>query len=364
MDWDCRVGRVGGFVTAMAAGAVACGRTRMPPPSPDPAPSHRAACAAAVTPAGIPRGALALAIAGPTDTLTSVPRLLNQIVASTGAAGCAGPRPADPGNGWAFVPDTVVVRRVSDRGARDALDQGADVVVTRDPRVVAYAAVSPGLVSIPLLWDRVYVLAGLHPALLPDSAATPLRAALASDAVHTDARAFEEARAVPDTVCTGDTARVDTTGGAAAVQHAGGRPADAARILYDQRDSIARYLAERIAVLASTHGRLLAGVAPVIGRPGGEIYATGLPATELARAIAAPGGAMYIVAVSSPAPPSCTAADTSLANVQGITIEPGGRQAGIVPLIETRAWAIVRRDAIQRIVAAGERAVVAEERTP
>ncbi len=335
------------------AGAAACGKTYMPAPSPGPVPAGRAA---ACTPAIAPAGPIAVAIAGPPDSLgandpaAAVPRLLSQIAAAAAAAAvpeCVSPGPAGPGGSPADGQDTIVVRRVGDRGARDALEQGADIVVTRDRSVVAYAAGHPGLISVPLPWDRVYVLVVRHQPGRTDSAADPLREALASDAIHADARPFRAGTVLPDTSCGGDAAHPASV--AVAPLPSAERAPGAARILYDQEDSVARYLAERVAVLASTGSSLLAGVAPALGRMGTEMYATGLLASELPRAVMDASGAAYIVANPSVTPPSCGEARALPA---------------VVPLIETRAWAIVRRDAVSHVAALGGRAVVAEDRAP
>jgi hypothetical protein len=254
------------------------------------------------------------------------------------------------------------VRRVSDRGARDALDQGADILVTRDRLVVAYATGRPGLVPIALPWDRVYVLVVRQQASSPDSDANPLRAALASDAVRADARAFGAGMVVPDTICGGDAGHAAHAAVAPLV--ADGQVRGAAHILYDQEDSVARFLAERIAVLASTRSSLLAGVAPALGRAGTEMYAMGLPASELPRAASDTSERAYIVAIPLRTPPSCGDDAAFPPSAPGFTIASGDRQTATVPLIETRAWAIVRRDAVSRIAALSGRAVVAEDRTP
>jgi hypothetical protein len=364
MDWVCRLGRIGGFVAV--AGAAACGKTYVPVPSPDPVPADRTG---ACVPATAPSGPIAFAIAGPPDSgggsdlAAVVPSLLSQIAAAATPPVCVSPRPAGPGGTPPDGQDTVVVRRVSDRGTRDALDQGADILVTRDRSVVAYAAGHPALVSVPLPWDRVYVLV-MHdqPGGRPDSAADPLRAALASDAVQADARAFGSETVLPDTVCAVDAAHPASV--AVVPLAAAGRMPDAARILYDQKDSVARFLAERIAVLASTRSSLLARVAPGLVRMGAEMYAAGLPASEFPRAAMINRGAASIVAIPSLTPTACSDANALLANAPGLPIQSGDRQTATVPLIETRAWAIVRRDAVSRIAALGGRAIVAEDRAP
>jgi hypothetical protein len=348
MDWVCRLGRIGGFVGV--AGTAACGKSYRPAPPPGPVPAGQSAACAPVT---APAGPISVAFAGPPDSVgasdpaAAVAALLTQIAAAAIAPACVNPRPARPIDTTEDGQDTVVVRQVGERGARDALDQGADIVVTRDRSVVAYAADNAGLVSVPLPWDRVYVLVVRPGPAWRDSVADSLREALASDAVHADARAFGAGRVSPGTVCSGDSAHPASA--AVAPPPAARRTPGAARILYDQADSVSRFLAERMAVLASTSSSLLAGMAPALGRMDTEMYATGLPAGELPGAVTDGSGGAYIIAIPSATLQLCGEA---------------GALPAIVPLIQTRAWAIVRRDGVSRIAALGGRPVVAEVRAP
>src|SRR6185312_8630230 len=76
---------------------------------------------------------------------------------------------------------------------RDAIDRGVDLVQTSDPDVIEYASRRSGLTTVPLPWNRAYLLllpsrsAGVGTAIPSDTAS--LRAALARDAVRADARA-------------------------------------------------------------------------------------------------------------------------------------------------------------------------------
>src|SRR5437016_4559599 len=54
--------------------------------------------------------------------------------------------------------------------ARDALDEGSDLVITDDPAVLEYAGTRPGYVDVALDWNRTYVL------LAPAAFAVALRA--------------------------------------------------------------------------------------------------------------------------------------------------------------------------------------------
>lgn len=90
--------------------------------------------------------------------------------------------------------------RTSPRGdARDLLDQGADLVVTRDPRALAYVTGQPQFHSVPLGWSRRYFLItrGTAMAAPPDSAALQV---LADAAVRVEAR---PARAPDPVSCDG-----------------------------------------------------------------------------------------------------------------------------------------------------------------
>ncbi|HKW42256.1 MAG TPA: ABC transporter substrate-binding protein, partial [Gemmatimonadales bacterium] len=119
-----------------------------------------------------------------------------------------------PGGGWPIgtgsrwmggterdAPDLLVARPVlraglavakigivTPGGVRDALDGGADLLVTRDPTALEYAARLPGYADVALEWDRTYVLLGPgrdHPD------AGELRLESLRDAVHGDARPAE-----------------------------------------------------------------------------------------------------------------------------------------------------------------------------
>ena len=97
--------------------------------------------------------------------------------------------PADP---------YLLIRRIPSGDARDAIDAGADVLVTDDPVAVAYAAARAHLATVRLPWTRTYTLAlpGAAPKigellLRPDSESVALRTSLARDAVRADARAAQ-----------------------------------------------------------------------------------------------------------------------------------------------------------------------------
>ncbi len=286
----------GAAALALAAG---CGGSAgAPPVSPDAArPPDRCA----TPPAVAPRDTVTVGFDRTVDADRAVAR---QLHTDAGAADCAG-TPRDSGaydlvrlRDTLFavprVPGLPVLRiRPGATDARDLLDGGADLVMTRDPRALAYAAGRAGFVTVPLAWDRTYVL--LSPAPLP---VPGLRAAVRSDA-RTPEPPFWW---LDTTVCRGD----DFSGTNQARR----------RLLVPAGDPVARDLAERIAA----------------SRPGIVVA----PADSLSFAAALDRGmdAGYVVPLPRAAPAACPTPRW-----------PAGWSAA--PLAETRAWLILRSGALR-----------------
>lgn len=182
----------------------------------------------------------------------------------------------------AFEPDSAEpwptqVTTGSPSDLRDALDAGAELVVTADAEVLEYAASLPGTALAPLPWNRTYVLliapgtSGLAGITGADSLA--FRESLAGDAVRAAARAaqppfwWEEpgecpARASPDVS-----------------QRSGS-------VIYPAADPVARALAERVVALAGsptvTAGEVAAGAFPGVVASGAHAgYVVPLPRVPL-----------------------------------------------------------------------------------
>ena len=181
---------------------------------------------------------------------------------------------------------------------RDLLDRGADLMVSRDPALVEYANGKPAIVTFALPWSRTYVL--LQPA-----GAEPVPASAARDAVKGDVRRAEPpfwweergsecVRTVPSSV-----------------------PASA-RVVYLRGDEAARGLAERIVALAASDEGLRTAA---------------LGASEFSSALAGGGERAYIIALPR----------QTLAPCRDSAGWPSG--ATLHPLIDTRAYALVRRGA-------------------
>ena len=202
--------------------------------------------------------------------------------------------------------DTLLFRRASGKDARDLLDAGVDLLVTRDRAVTDYATTQRAFTVVDLPWDRVYVLASAEP---PTTRLDGLEQAVRGEARRPQGGGFwwEELRACgpapagPPTASTG-----------------------ARRIAYVRGDPAARDLAGRIAALG---GGTAAGLGPA----------------EFSRSLTGGAGAGYVVALPRTVPDACRAARDLLPPWP----------AAVAPLVETRARAVVRRG-ISRWVVDGD----------
>ncbi len=214
------------------------------------------------------------------------------------------------------VPNAAAIRMtLSPPGSgdlRDAIDQGTNLVQSRDPDLLDYARRRPGLTVAPLPWDRTYVLVlpawstAVRAALPADTAA--FQAALAGDAVRGDARAaagpfwWEGLAACP------------------MPRSPQARAAYEDAIGYPTGDAIARALAERIVALA---GAGVGSAAALTARaiPGGRLTAT-VRQGDLRG---------YVLRLPRHAPVPCREA----------SVFPP--DAAIVPLVDSRPSAVLQR---------------------
>jgi len=192
-----------------------------------------------------------------------------------------------------------------DGDPRDALDRGADLVVTRDPAVVDYVANRAEFTTFPLPWSRTYVL--LQPAGAPRIwilGVDSVGRSLARDVAQADARGAEPSvwrRQCPHT----DLSYVVP-------------PPISPRIVYPRDDKVARGLAERIVALT---------------RDTVPLRSAGLDPAEFAAAVRNRRDRGYVLGLPRQVPAPC----------HELEALPVG--AWIQPLIDTRAHAIVRRGA-------------------
>jgi len=195
---------------------------------------------------------------------------------------------------------------------RDALDQGADLMITSDPTVLEYADSRPGYVDAPLDWTRMYAL--LVPAGgergepgLGDVHVESLR-----DAVHLDARPADEAGSA---FWFADLKACSFP----AVRDAAPAAGQRRRVVYDQADRNAADLAARIVGLG------------VLGKQG---VASGLAPAAFAVALRSGGDAAYVLPIRRHVFDVCRAA---------LELPSWSWSGTIVPLLDVRPHAVVRR---------------------
>lgn len=194
------------------------------------------------------------------------------------------------------------------RDARDALDGEVDLVVTRDPVLVDYVSNRVEFATFALPWSRTYAL--LEGGNRQENLGSVLREAsvrssLARDAVRAGARAAEPPYWWSDhSSCPATSTRYSGT--------------PSSRVAYRKDDEVARGLAERIVALASTSTGL---------------RAVGLEAAEFATAVRGGTERAYVIGLPR----------QSLAPCRDASMWPAGAQ--LLPLIDTKAYAIVRKGA-------------------
>ena len=183
---------------------------------------------------------------------------------------------------------------------RDLLDAGVDLLVTDDPGAVAYAATRADFSSVPLPWDRTYVL--LAP--VPVRAPAPILEDLARHAVRVEARPASPPFWWQDSTC-----GAGPPPGTASIVRSG------SAIVFVQGDAIARDLADRLVALSlDAQPRRAVGVLP----------------EALGGRLAARGDDWFVVSVPRTALDACAA------------WSPGLWGGGITPLLDVRRRMLVR----------------------
>ena len=217
----------------------------------------------------------------------------------------------------------LLIRRFASGDPRDAIDAGADVVVTGDPAIIAYAATRANLMAAPLPWTRTYalLLSGAAPRLVqlfrrPDSEVAVLRSSLAHDAVHAEARAAQppywwDGRGSCGAVL--DTLRATPASGERTN-----------RVVYRRDDGIARGLAERLVALDKS------------------TVAVGLSPDAFARALAEGGDLAYVLDLPRASLSPCEDL-RALRSAVPLLMSGDSAQAKLVPLIDTRETAMLKR---------------------
>ncbi|MGH2634495.1 MAG: hypothetical protein ACRDG3_13900 [Tepidiformaceae bacterium] len=249
-------------------------------------------------------------------------------VAESGPAAAASPSSvapcADTASGVPPTVDSIPVPRGAD--LRDFLDRAnpapgapqVDVLVTRNPDVLSYAAQLGTYRGVALPWDRTYVLVAPNFDSTTTIPTPAQRDALARDAVQADARGAQPPFWWEH----------DTTCATGAPRWSSGAP----RIVgYAADDPIGRQLAERIVALASAQGTP-SWIPAVLASPTQESLRT-MPfaPTALNDALASGQVAAFVTALPRTKPAVCSPA---------VRVPAG---AIVVPLVDSRAHALLRR---------------------
>ncbi len=244
----------------------------------------------------------------------------------------------EPGAPAAAVDSVITVKRenlpsirfvVAPGDPRDLLDQGLDLLLTRDPATLDYAATLPHVQSVPLEWQRIHVL--LAPGRTRGSRPLPeeARQVLASDAVRGEARGavgpfwwqmVQDCRIAPS--------------------EPRAQGAFTPRIVYDVRDAASRDLAERLVGLSRGSGAAGNPILEVLlpDRPRRTYQlAAALTGEPLAAARQRGRDAGYIISVDRRPLDPCRDIQALMDSARWLDPET------IVPLIEARLRAIVRR---------------------
>jgi len=212
---------------------------------------------------------------------------------------------------------------------RDLLDEGVDFLLTRDPAALDYAATLPQFQSVPLAWQRIHVL--LAPGRLRSSPSLPedARQVLADDAVRGEARGARGPfwwQTMQDCEVTLSPPRDQSS--------------PTPRIVYDASDGAGRDLAERLVGLVRASGpAATAFLDALLPDRSTRTYqrAAGLTGEALARARRRGADAGYVMSVDSRPVDPCRDLQALMDGAPWLDPET------IVPLVETRLQAIVRR---------------------
>jgi hypothetical protein len=212
---------------------------------------------------------------------------------------------------------------------RDLLDDGVDLLVTRDPATLDYAATLPQFRSVPLAWQRILVLLTPGRSRSSPYLSQDARQALADEAVRGEAQGARGPfwwQMLPDCEVTLSPARQ--------------RPLPGPRIVYDASDAAARELAERFVGLVRASGPAATALLDVLlpDRPRRTYQrATGLTGEALAAARRRGTDAGYVMSLDSRPIDPCRDLHALMEGARWLDPET------IVPLVETRLQAIVRR---------------------
>jgi hypothetical protein len=269
--------------------------------------------------------------------------------AAPGAAGRAAPgelRVRPPSAEWPILR----FLQFPNADARDVLRGGYDVLITADQSAIDYAEPQPSYVSIPLPWDRSYVLFSttrvreLRTGGEPDLLSADLLAALARDAVRADARGHDSPAWWDDLSACG--ALSPLPGGLPRIPSGAYRTSGPKRIVYPETDPVARDLVNRIVALASEgvgasqSAESLAAAVPGLNTGEAHLLATGLSGDRLEESLRYGEEFAYVVPLPRIVLDPCFAARNLMSRVEWLAPQLLDLAATLVPLVDTRRYVV------------------------
>jgi hypothetical protein len=280
-----------------------------------------------------------------------------QIDASTGRSpGISGRsitvRPAFDNKG-----PVITFRETSAYDTRDLLDNVIDVMLTTDPAVLEYAAGRSQLATVALPWNRTYLLLStsrveaIRRGTLPRDISSDLSAGLARDAVRSDARGSRSPFWWTNLSHCGTLSA--TIPGLPPFPRGDDASTGQYRVLYDLDDPTARDLAQRIVALAATDPTASPEAASIISAVPGlssgpaRLVAEGATTGELNSSLRRGSAFAYIISVPRRPSDPCDEARQLVDRAPWFAEIEISR--AVIPLVDTRANAIVRRDQVELI---------------
>jgi len=233
----------------------------------------------------------------------------------------------------------VRVRSIDASTARDALDAGVDLLVTDDPAVVSYAAQRDDFLTLPLPWDRTYVVLTSESARLDVSATLHLTlVGWLADAVRADSRIaqrpfwWESSNQCSSPVGTRPPA-----------------PARASsRVVYQSGDRAAEGIAERLVALAGSRSArgedsVLGTLLPRLSQAGARATAAAIGPSAFAAALQSGDDVAYVLPLPRFTVAPCQELAMLLRAAPWLESARTGGGLPVISLIEPRSHALVRR---------------------
>ena len=222
--------------------------------------------------------------------------------------------------------------------ARDAIDRGADLLITQDPDVVRYAAVRGDRLIVPLPARWTYGMLTI---------ADESRVHATQRLTDGELQAFRESLTRDVVPAAAVAARDDTSSAPVGCSMAISSPRDgsaggARRLVHRADDPVARALAERLVSLATRPGDAAGRLLAAGERP---IVATGMDSAAFAAALSAGGSSAFLIAWPSSHGDACASLGSGRGEAQRSSKDGAAPAAQVTALIDAAAWAIVRQGA-------------------